>query len=202
MGKNYKLRRNTKSPVKLLLIIVIVIIVIIFMSTGYSLWQSKLNINGNVELINTLEDKKLEIGLNSLFGRYETMTGVGLLTNLEFESDVLTDNKLTSTIRVKRNYGKSTIGITILMNNNNSGKYNYTEGKTAKYEILDSNGAISNNSSSVSSSIKYRSSGIYKQSLSIDLSKISSPTHLTTSISYLVNGEERYFYYTIKILPE
>ena len=202
MSKGYKLRRNTKSPVKLLFIAFIIIIVIIFMNTGYSLWQSKLNINGNVELVNTLEDKKLDVVLNSLNGRYETITGVGRHTNIEFVSDVLQDNKLTSTLRVKKKNGTSNIGISMHLKNHNSEKANYTEGKTIKYEVLDSNGAITNNSSSVPSSIRYRSTGTYRQNLSVDLTKISTPVHCTTCISYLVNGVERHFYYTLKILPE
>lgn len=205
MRGKYKIKK--KHTISAVVIIIAILIVLIVMNTGYSLWNSKLNIYGKVTLDFTPPAIDVIVP-NTGKNAYTTNSGFSdgwLFTYFDFVSDEYSENSLTTTIKVHSNLGMALIGTNItvgfnLKNISNEG-YVYTNGTVTKMEYADPGGAISNESGTLSKkTILANNTDTFTFSAYVDRGALKNTTYYKYAITYDVNGVTRYFFYTIKIL--
>ena len=191
-----------------LAIVAFVIVILAVLNTGYALWSSKLNIYGKVDL--SLNPPKLEVTVpstgNGMFTQH-----VGFSSDLgewfDFVSDEYTEDSLITTIRVHSSAGAASdtkdIGINFSIKNTSSNGNVYTAGKITNTETSNPGGAVSGIATKLSSTrIGSGESAVFSFSASVNRSEIRNSTYFKYAISYVDNGVTRYFFYTVKILPE
>ncbi len=205
MGKKYSLKR--KHTMSTLAIILIVLAFLVVINVGYSLWSSKLNISGTVTLDfdpPLIEVSVVPIGDN----RYVNISG---LTNdsgtalFDLVSEEYKENELVTTLRVHKNSLSDWISSDLVVNfslkNTSKNGYIYTDGKVSQLEVSNQGEALKNvNASIVPTTVSANQSSIFNFSASVNRSEVKGSAYYKYAITYKVDGVERYFFYTIKIL--
>lgn len=203
--KKYRLKK--KYSLSALVILIAVIVVLFFMHTGYSLWSSKLNISGKVDL--DFEPPPLEtVVVPVAEGKYINDTGFAddNFSYFSFVSDEYTENSLITTIQIENDlnmdWTEKDISINFLMKNTSEKGFLYTNGKVELVECSDPTKAIAVASAEVlSETISSGEINTFYFSASINREKVKNNTYYKYAITYDVDGVEKYFFYTIKILP-
>lgn len=205
MGKQYSLKR--KHTMSTLAIILIVLAFLVVMNVGYSLWNSKLNISGTVTL--DFDPPPIEVSVVPIANnKYVNVTG---LTNdsgtalFDLVSEEYKKNELITTLRVQKNSLSDWISSDLMVNfslkNTSKNGYVYTDGKVSQLEVSNPGEALKNVSASiVPTTVSANQSSVFNFSTSINRSEIKGSAYYKYAIMYKVNGVERYFFYTIKIL--
>lgn len=205
MGKQYSLKR--KHTMSTLAIILIVLAFLVVMNVGYSLWNSKLNISGTVTL--DFDPPPIEVSVVPIANnKYVNVTG---LTNdsgtalFDLVSEEYKKNELITTLRVQKNSLSDWISSDLMVNfslkNTSKNGYVYTDGKVSQLEVSNPGEALKNVSASiVPTTVSANQSSVFNFSTSINRSEIKGSAYYKYAITYKVNGVERYFFYTIKIL--
>lgn len=205
MGKQYSLKR--KHTMSTLAIILIVLAFLVVMNVGYSLWNSKLNISGTVTL--DFDPPPIEVSVVPIANnKYVNVTG---LTNdsgtalFDLVSEEYKKNELITTLRVQKNSLSDWISSDLMVNfslkNTSKNGYVYTDGKVSQLEVSNPGEALKNVSASiVPTTLSANQSSVFNFSTSINRSEIKGSAYYKYAITYKVNGVERYFFYTIKIL--
>ncbi len=205
MGKQYSLKR--KHTMSTLAIILIVLAFLVVMNVGYSLWNSKLNISGTVTL--DFDPPPIEVSVVPIANnKYVNVTG---LTNdsgtalFDLVSEEYKKNELITTLRVQKNSLSDWISSDLMVNfslkNTSKNGYVYTDGKVSQLEVSNPGEALKNVSASiVPTTVSANQSSVFNFSTSINRSEIKGSVYYKYAITYKVNGVERYFFYTIKIL--
>ena len=206
MSKKYKLKRNKRSPIIILFIVLAIVAVIIIMNTGYSLWQTKLNINGNVVLENESTDLEVSIvptnyGYINLLESFDS-NGTANFTHI---SDKFENNNLTTTLKVSRNSGdisNKKLKLSFDMKNISNNGHMYTNGTIKNIDKKDTSSAVSNININLSSkNVSEGSIATITYSSLVNLEKITQPVTYKYEISFKIKGKTKYCYYTIVILP-
>ena len=205
MGKQYSLKR--KHTMSTLAIILIVLAFLVVMNVGYSLWNSKLNISGTVTL--DFDPPPIEVSVVPIANnKYVNVTG---LTNdsgtalFDLVSEEYKKNELITILRVQKNSLSDWISSDLMVNfslkNTSKNGYVYTDGKVSQLEVSNPGEALKNVSASiVPTTVSANQSSVFNFSTSINRSEIKGSAYYKYAITYKVNGVERYFFYTIKIL--
>lgn len=205
MRKQYSLKR--KHTMSTLAIILIVLAFLVVMNVGYSLWNSKLNISGTVTL--DFDPPPIEVSVVPIANnKYVNVTG---LTNdsgtalFDLVSEEYKKNELITTLRVQKNSLSDWISSDLMVNfslkNTSKNGYVYTDGKVSQLEVSNPGEALKNVSASiVPTTVSANQSSVFNFSTSINRSEIKGSAYYKYAITYKVNGVERYFFYTIKIL--
>ncbi len=205
MRRKYKIRKRHR--ISALAIIGAVIVVLIVMNTGYSLWSSKLNIYGKVTL--DYEPPAIEVNVpTTANNKYTNETGMTSdigATFFDFVSDEYSGNNLTTTIKVHKNFGtawfSSNLNVTFSLKNNSKEGFVYTNGKVTQLEVSNPGASVSNVSATIlPTTIASGESATFTFSAKVDRSSVKNSTYYKYAITYDVNGVERYFFYTLKIL--
>ncbi len=205
MGKKYSLKR--KHTMSTLAIILIVLAFLVVMNVGYSLWSSKLNISGTVTL--DLDPPAIEASvIPNADNRYVNVSG---LTNdsgtelFDLVSEEYKKNELVTTLRVHKNSLSDWISSDLMVNfslkNTSENGYVYTDGKVSQLEVSNPGEALKNVSATVvPATVSANQSSVFNFSASVNRSEVKGSAYYKYAITYKVNGIERYFFYTIKIL--
>ncbi len=205
MRRKYKIRKRHR--ISALAIIGAVIVVLIVMNTGYSLWSSKLNIYGKVTL--DYEPPAIEVNVpTTANNKYTNETGMTSdigATFFDFVSDEYSGNNLTTTIKVHKNFGtawfSSNLNVTFSLKNNSKEGFVYTNGKVTQLEVSNPGASVSNVSATIlPTTIASGESATFTFAAKVDRSSVRNSTYYKYAITYDVNGVERYFFYTLKIL--
>lgn len=205
MRRKYKIRKRHR--ISALAIIGAVIVVLIVMNTGYSLWSSKLNIYGKVTL--DYEPPAIEVNVpTTANNKYTNETGMTSdigATFFDFVSDEYSGNNLITTIKVHKNFGtawfSSNLNVTFSLKNNSKEGFVYTNGKVTQLEVSNPGASVSNVSATIlPTTIASGESATFTFSAKVDRSSVKNSTYYKYAITYDVNGVERYFFYTLKIL--
>ena len=114
-------------------------------------------------------------------------------------------NELITTLRVQKNSLSDWISSDLMVNfslkNTSKNGYVYTDGKVSQLEVSNPGEALKNVSASiVPTTVSANQSSVFNFSTSINRSEIKGSAYYKYAITYKVNGVERYFFYTIKIL--
>ena len=206
MSKKYKLKRNKRSPIIILFIVLAIVAVIIIMNTGYSLWQTKLNINGRVILENEPTDLEVTI-MPTKYGYTvpSNLSDKDGTENFIFISDEYEGNNLTTTLRAAKKNGNTNnkkLNISFDMKNISNNGDMYTNGSIENENKTDHSKAISKPNINLSSrNISVGNISTIRYSSTVNLKKITQTVSYKYKISFDVNGRKKYFYYTIVILP-
>lgn len=204
MKKRYSLKK--RHAMSTLTIILVVIIFLIVMNVGYSLWSSKLNITGEVSLDFDPPAIETEVILND--NRY---VNIGGITNdsgtvlFDIVSEEYKSNNLVTTLKVHKNALSDWISTDIIANfslkNTSKEGYVYTDGKVTLVEVSNPGEALKNVSANiVPTNVSSNQSSVFNFSASINRAEIKDSAYYKYAITYKVNGIERFFFYTIKIL--
>lgn len=204
MKKRYSLKK--RHAMSTLTIILVVIILLIVMNVGYSLWSSKLNITGEVSLDFDPPAIETEVILND--NRY---VNIGGITNdsgtvlFDIVSEEYKSNNLVTTLKVHKNTLSDWISTDIIANfslkNTSKEGYVYTDGKVTLVEVSNPGEALKNVSANiVPTNVSSNQSSVFNFSASINRAEIKDSAYYKYAITYKVNGIERFFFYTIKIL--
>ena len=205
MRRKYKIKKRHR--ISALAIIGAVIVVLIVMNTGYSLWSSKLNIYGKVTL--NYEPPPIDVKVPTTEeNKYTTASGMtnGMgVTWFDFVSDEYSDNSLTTTIKVHKNLGtawfSSNLNVGFSLKNNSQSGIIYTNGKVTQLEVSNPGASVSNVSATIlPTTITSGGSATFTFAAKVDRSSVKNSTYYKYAITYDVNGVERYFFYTLKIL--
>ena len=205
MRRKYKIKKRHR--ISALAIISAVIVVLIVMNTGYSLWSSKLNIYGKVTL--NYEPPPIDVKVPTTEeNKYTTTSGMtnGLgITWFDFVSDEYSGNSLTTTIKVHKNFGtawfSSNLNVGFSLKNNSQSGIIYTNGKVTQLEVSNPGASVSNVSATIlPTTITSGESATFTFAAKVDRSSVKNSTYYKYAITYDVNGVERYFFYTLKIL--
>ena len=205
MGKKYSLKR--KHTMSTFAIVLTVLAFLVVMNVGYSLWSSKLNISGNVTL--DFDPPAIEASVvQTADNKYVTVSG---LTNdsgsvlFDLVSEEYKGNELTTTLRVRKNSLSDWISSDIMVNfslkNTSKNGYVYTDGKVSQLEVSNPGEALKNvGAAIVPVNVSANQSSVFNFSASVNRAEIKGSAYYKYAITYRVNGIERYFFYTIKIL--
>lgn len=205
MGKKYSLKR--KHTMSTLAIILIVLAFLVVMNVGYSLWSSKLNISGMVTL--DFDPPAIEASvIPNVDNRYVNVSG---LTNdsgtelFDLVSEEYKKNELVTTLRVHKNSLSDWISSDLMVNfslkNTSENGYVYTDGKVSQLEVSNPGEALKNVSAMVvPATVSANQSSVFNFSANVNRSEVKGSAYYKYAITYKVNGVERYFFYTIKIL--
>lgn len=204
MKKRYSLKK--RHAMSTLTIILVVIIFLIVMNVGYSLWSSKLNITGEVSLDFDPPAIETEVILND--NRY---VNIGGITNdsgtvlFDIVSEEYKSNNLVTTLKVHKNALSDWISTDIIANfslkNTSKEGYVYTDGKVTLVEVSNPGEALKNVSANiVPTNVSSNQNSVFNFSASINRAEIKDSAYYKYAITYKVNGIERFFFYTIKIL--
>lgn len=204
MKKRYSLKK--RHAMSTLTIILVVIIFLIVMNVGYSLWSSKLNITGEVSLDFDPPAIETEVILND--SRY---VNIGGITNdsgtvlFDIVSEEYKSNNLVTTLKVHKNTLSDWISTDIIasfsLKNTSKEGYVYTDGKVTLVEVSNPGEALKNVSANiVPTNVSSNQSSAFNFSASVNRAEIKDSAYYKYAITYKVNGIERYFFYTIKIL--
>lgn len=205
MGKKYSLKR--KHTMSTLAIILIVLAFLVVMNVGYSLWSSKLNISGTVTL--DFDPPAIEASvIPNADNRYVNVSG---LTNdsgtelFDLVSEEYKKNELVTTLRVNKNSLSDWISSDLMVNfslkNTSENGYVYTDGKVSQLEVSNPGEALKKVSATVvPATVSANQSSVFNFSASVNRSEVKGSAYYKYAITYKVNGVERYFFYTIKIL--
>ena len=205
MRRKYKIKKRHR--ISALAIISAVIVVLIVMNTGYSLWSSKLNIYGKVTL--NYEPPPIDVKVPTTEeNKYTTTSGMtnGMgITWFDFVSDEYSGNSLTTTIKVHKNFGtawfSSNLNVGFSLKNNSQSGIIYTNGKVTQLEVSNPGASVSNVSATIlPTTITSEESATFTFAAKVDRSSVKNSTYYKYAITYDVNGVERYFFYTLKIL--
>ena len=205
MRRKYKIKKRHR--ISALAIISAVIVVLIVMNTGYSLWSSKLNIYGKVTL--NYEPPPIDVKVPTTEeNKYTTTSGMtnGMgITWFDFVSDEYSGNSLTTTIKVHKNFGtawfSSNLNVGFSLKNNSQSGIIYTNGKVTQLEVSNPGASVSNVSATIlPTTITSGESETFTFAAKVDRSSVKNSTYYKYAITYDVNGVERYFFYTLKIL--
>ena len=130
--------------------------------------------------------------------------GMGI-TWFDFVSDEYSDNSLTTTIKVHKNLGtawfSSNLNVGFSLKNNSQSGIIYTNGKVTQLEVSNPGASVSNVSATIlPTTITSGESATFTFAAKVDRSSVKNSTYYKYAITYDVNGVERYFFYTLKIL--
>ena len=205
MGKKYSLKR--KHTMSTLAIILIVLAFLVVMNVGYSLWSSKLNISGTVTL--DFDPPAIEASvIPNADNRYVNVSGLINDSGTELfdlVSEEYKKNELVTTLRVHKNSLSDWISSDLMVNfslkNTSENGYVYTDGKVSQLEVSNPGEALKKVSATVvPATVSANQSSVFNFSASVNRSEVKGSAYYKYAITYKVNGVERYFFYTIKIL--
>ena len=205
MGKKYSLKR--KHTMSTLAIILIVLAFLVVMNVGYSLWSSKLNISGTVTL--DLDPPAIEASVipnaDNIYVNVSGLTNDSGTELFDLVSEEYKKNELVTTLRVHKNSLSDWISSDLMVNfslkNTSENGYVYTDGKVSQLEVSNPGEALKNVSATVvPATVSANQSSVFNFSASVNRSEVKGSAYYKYAITYKVNGIERYFFYTIKIL--
>lgn len=204
----YKIKRRNKT-VKTWYIVFIFIVIIILMSTSYSLWQTKLYINGKI----AAEIKSLPVEIPPQGTDENGIDRVTTNTSMDFigteiyrvVSEEHVENTITTTIQhvYKQWFGTSNIDTTISFNFQNTTDKDFTNGEINLIDYNDANNilynlnyTISNATVSPGESAEVQISGRLRGN-----EDVADNTYYHFVITYYIENVKYYLYYNIIILP-
>jgi hypothetical protein len=196
--KKYK----RKIEINLITLICILIVVLMAINVGYSLWSSKLTINGKVTL--DYEPQPLEVQIVPITSKsYTSNTGFSDGDNVYFEflSDKYENNNLITTIESTLNdENSSDISVSFSMKNTSQEGFLYSNGKIELIESYDPEKAVTNPKMVLTSTTVASGDTVTaKFYATVDNKNLDKNTYYKYQISFDVDGVTEYFYYTIKI---
>lgn len=192
-------------------ILLILLVILIFISSSYSLWSTRLYINGTV--IGKKEAPELPVEIPSQGTDSNGVNRYTSNTNLTFVfweiyrvvAEEYTGNTITTTIKhiLKQQYSWSSVSPTITLTIPNNTSSTFTDGKIELIDSKDTNNVFQNVSYNVSSTTidaggttDVTISGTLKGNLDV-----ADNTYYNFAITYKIGDTEYVFYYNIIILP-
>lgn len=198
MGK-YKLKKTTY--INWIIILIFLLSALICVNIGYSLWSSKLNIFGKVDL--ELNTPHLDVVIPQIStGKYINLNS----SDFVFVKDEYVENSLTTVVRVKDSNIENTIGnkelsINFAMKNLSKNDGMYTDGSLILLDYSRSNDMSSFSANLSKGTIESGSLDNFNFYANIDSELLDKSIYYKYEIVYKVDGVKKNFYYTISILP-
>ena len=208
----YKIKK--KNRISVFGIATILIIIVILMSVAYSLQKTTLNIIGNVTSAYKADELPSEIvippnstdenGVDRITVNtdFTNMFGIELFRVVE---ENVNGNEITTSLRLiyDEKFFNTRKAATITLQLQNNAKQTFTNGKVELVESNDPGGVVTNTSQSITpvtlspgevATITIKGSFYSRATI--------NNTYYKYRISYDVNGNTRYYYYTLNILPK
>ena len=210
MSKKVKIKRKHKiKPIGIYAVLLILVIIIILMSTAYSLWSTKLDINGNV--VSEYVEPQLDVTpVSQSSTRYSTNTtlqtkqdwwGLVTVTIFRISGDSYEKNILTTNLsNYQTSWYNSTISVTFTVKLKNNSSSTYTDGTITTSES-DSSGYMTPTSQQLSD-ITLAGGNTTTFTCKITLQANYSTqvgSYEDYKICYKVDGVRRYFHYKILV---